>query len=50
MKQLTRLMVGLMLALIWNACDHELDFVPAQPQDLSFSRDTVYLDTVFTNI
>jgi hypothetical protein len=50
MKQFTRLVVGLMLALIWNACDHELDFVPAQPQDLSFSRDTVYLDTVFTNI
>ncbi len=50
MKSLARVLVGLLMVLQWNACERALDFVPAQPQDLSFSRDTVYLDTVFTNI
>lgn len=49
-KSLFRIVLGLLLALLWTACERELDFVPAQPQDLSFSRDTVYLDTIFTNI
>ena len=50
MRFLTRFFLVLIAALLWTACERELDFVPAQPQDLSFSRDTVYLDTVFTNI
>ena len=33
-----------------KACDYDLSFSPAQTQDIGFSSDTVYLDTVFTTI
>mgnify|MGYP001157409993 FL=1 len=40
----------LFLCLIfWYSCDKEISFVVSESQ-LSFSKDTVYLDTVFSNI
>ena len=33
----------------WNACDNDIDF-ELNENSLRFSKDTVYLDTVFTNI
>jgi hypothetical protein len=33
-----------------KACDYDLSFSPAQTEDIGFSSDTVYLDTVFTAI
>ena len=35
--------------IFWNSCDKEISFVVSESQ-LSFSKDTVYLDTVFSNI
>ena len=35
--------------IFWNSCDKEISFVVNESQ-LSFSKDTVYLDTVFSNI
>ena len=34
---------------LWNSCDNEIDF-EINDTLLTFSKDTVYLDTVFTNI
>ena len=40
----------LFLCLIfWHSCDKEISFVINESQ-LSFSKDTIYLDTVFSNI
>jgi hypothetical protein len=33
-----------------KACDYYLSFSPAQTQDIGYSSDTVYLDSVFTAI
>ncbi|MGL2967351.1 hypothetical protein [Flavobacterium sp. XGLA_31] len=38
------------LALTVSSCRQDFVFVNSQKGDLSFSKDTVYLDTVFTNI
>ena len=43
--------ICLFIAIAWTkACDYDLSFSPAQTQDIGFSSDTVYLDTVFTSI
>ena len=43
--------IGVLLAIAFTkACDYDLSFSPAQTQDIRFSSDTVYLDTVFTSI
>ena len=43
--------IGVLLAIaLTKACDYNLSFSPAQTQDIRFSSDTVYLDTVFTSI
>lgn len=43
--------IGVLLAIaLTKACDYDLSFSPAQTQDIRFSSDTVYLDTVFTLI
>ena len=39
----------LLLIISFSSCRTEFDFEP-NTGNLSFSRDTVYLDTVFTNI
>lgn len=41
--------IGLMLSLLHISCRNDFDFV-SDSGNLSFSKDTVYLDTVFTNI
>lgn len=46
-KTLLILLVGFVLSLV--SCRKDFDFKPSTG-DLRFSRDTVYLDTVFTNI
>lgn len=38
------------VASLFTACRDEFEFEPSEGQSLEFSRDTVYLDTVFTNI
>ena len=35
--------------MLWSSCRKDFDFSPSTG-DLTFSKDTVYLDTVFTNI
>ena len=35
--------------MLWSSCRKDFDFSPSTG-DLSFSKDTIYLDTVFTNI
>ncbi len=43
--------IGVLLAIaLTKACDYDLTFSPAQTQDIRFSSDTVYLDTIFTSI
>jgi hypothetical protein len=43
--------IGVLLAIaLTKACDYDLSFSPAQTNDIAFSSDTVYLDTVFTTI
>lgn len=37
------------MLILWSSCRKDFDFQPSQGM-LTFSRDTVYLDTVFTNI
>ena len=43
--------IGFLLAIaLTKACDYDLSFSPAQTNDIAFSSDTVYLDTIFTSI
>ena len=43
--------ICLLIAIgLTKACDYDLRFSPAQAEDIGFSNDTVYLDTVFTTI
>lgn len=35
--------------MLWSSCRKDFDFAPSNG-NLSFSKDTIYLDTVFTNI
>jgi hypothetical protein len=43
--------ICLLIAIgLTKACDYDLSFSPAQTQDIRFSSDTVYLDTIFTSI
>ena len=45
------LLLGLVLLVsLYSSCRKDFDFRPVQNSELRFSRDTVYLDTVFTNI
>lgn len=39
----------LLIVLVWGSCRKDFDFAPSTG-NLEFSRDTVFLDTVFTNI
>ncbi|TYA57303.1 hypothetical protein [Formosa maritima] len=49
MKQAFYLIICLSVLIFTNSCRKDLDFGPSTG-DLRFSKDTVYLDTVFTNI
>lgn len=37
------------IAILWSSCRNDLEYAPSAG-NLEFSKDTVYLDTVFTNI
>ena len=39
-----------LLASLYSSCRKDFDFRQVQSSELRFSRDTIYLDTVFTNI
>src|SRR5690606_30374098 len=49
MKQVFYLIICLSVIITTNSCRKDLDFGPSSG-NLEFSKDTVYLDTVFTNI
>lgn len=49
MKHLLKFALCLALVIFWSSCRKDFDFSPSTG-NLGFSKDTVYLDTVFTNI
>lgn len=49
MKQLFYLFACAFLLIFWSSCREDFNFTPSTG-GLEFSKDTVYLDTVFTNI
>jgi hypothetical protein len=49
MKQAFYIIICLSVIIFTNSCRNDLDFGPSTG-NLEFSKDTVYLDTVFTNI
>lgn len=49
MKRYLYLTVTLVFLMLWSSCRKDFEF-SASTGSLHFSRDTVYLDTVFTNI
>ncbi|MGB0279420.1 MAG: hypothetical protein ACPGAA_01340, partial [Flavobacteriaceae bacterium] len=44
------LLVAIALASLYSSCRTDFTFRPIQSSELRFSRDTVYLDTIFTGI
>jgi len=42
--------ISLACILLWSSCRKDFDFEPAQSGQLSFSSDTIFLDTLFNNI
>ena len=49
MRRTLYFLICLSLLLTWSSCRKDFDFSPSSG-NLSFSKDTVYLDTVFSNI
>ena len=49
MKRIFYFIACFSFLLFWSSCREDFDFAPSTGS-LEFSRDTVYLDTVFTNI
>jgi len=49
MKQSLYLILSLVILIFWSSCRKDFIFTPSTGQ-LEFSKDTVFLDTVFTNI
>ncbi len=49
MKQLLSVFLCLVVLLFWSSCRNDFEFSPSTG-NLEFAKDTVYLDTVFTNI
>ncbi|RSK38258.1 right-handed parallel beta-helix repeat-containing protein [Mangrovimonas spongiae] len=49
MKRIATFILLSLILLLWSSCRKELDF-ETKSGGLAFSKDTVYLDTVFTNI
>lgn len=50
MKKSLYFLISLICILLWSSCRKDFDFEPAQNSQLSFSSDTIFLDTLFTNI
>jgi len=49
MKRLLYFLFTIIFIIFWSSCRKDFDFSPSTG-DLSFSKDTIYLDTVFANI
>ena len=49
MKRSLYFILSLSVLVFWSSCRNDFEFSPSTGQ-LEFSKDTVYLDTVFTNI
>ncbi|MBT8286694.1 MAG: hypothetical protein KJO00_01665 [Bacteroidia bacterium] len=49
MKRLPIFFFGIIFLVFWSSCRKDFNFVPGNGT-LEFSKDTVFLDTVFTNI
>lgn len=49
MKRILLFLLTLVFLVFWSSCRNDLEFSPSTG-NLEFSKDTVYLDTVFTNI
>ncbi|MDG5491754.1 hypothetical protein [Psychroserpens sp. SPM9] len=49
MKRLAYFLFTISILMLWSSCRKDFDFGPSTGS-LEFSKDTVYLDTVFTNI
>ncbi len=49
MQRLLTFLICLIILLFWSSCRKDFEFSPSKG-NLRFERDTVYLDTVFTNI
>ena len=49
MKRLLYFLFTISILILWSSCRKDFDFSPSTG-NLQFSKDTVYLDTVFTNI
>ena len=47
--RISKIILLLSVVLIWSSCRNDLDFEKSEG-DLIFSKDTVYLDTIFSNI
>ena len=49
MKRLPHVILLLIFIATWSSCRKDFEFSPSTG-NLEFSKDTVYLDTVFSNI
>ena len=49
MRRFLHLLVLIITVVVWSSCRKDLDY-PQSTGKLEFSKDTVFLDTVFTNI
>lgn len=49
MKRVLFYLLSLSILILWSSCRNDFEFSPSTGQ-LEFSKDTIYLDTVFTNI
>ncbi len=49
MKRISYFIFTVLIVTVWSSCRKDFEFSPSTG-DLQFSKDTVYLDTVFTNI
>ena len=49
MKRILTFVVTISVLVLWSSCRKDFEFEPSTG-NLQFSKDTVYLDTVFTNI
>ena len=49
MKRILYICLSFIILMFWSSCRKDFEFSPSTG-NLEFQRDTVYLDTVFTNI
>ena len=49
MQRIILLLSALIVLMVWSSCRKDFEYTP-NPGNLEFSKDTVFLDTVFSNI